>query len=55
MTSYFSILDRPMSLERFGEGIDGESFFSKNPPKGAPDWIRTVMCTYPSGRLASQP
>jgi DNA ligase D len=46
--------DRPMSLERFGEDIHGESFFSKNPPKGAPEWIRTVMCTYPSGRKHPQ-
>ena len=46
--------DRPMSLERFSEGIDGEAFFSKNPPKGAPEWIRTVECTYPSGRKHPQ-
>lgn len=46
--------DRPMSLERFGDGIEGDSFFSKNPPKGAPEWIRTVMCTYPSGRKHPQ-
>ena len=30
--------DRPVSLQRFPEGIDGEQFFSKNPPKGAPDY-----------------
>ncbi len=46
--------NRPMSLERFGDSIHGESFFSKNPPKGAPEWIRTVMCTYPSGRKHPQ-
>jgi len=42
--------DRPVSLQRFPEGIDGEQFFSKNPPKGKPEFIRTVMCTYPSAR-----
>ncbi|WP_441307015.1 non-homologous end-joining DNA ligase LigD, partial [Curtobacterium sp. Csp2] len=26
--------DRPISLQRYGAGIDGDSFFSKNPPKG---------------------
>ncbi|MEO6532551.1 MAG: ATP-dependent DNA ligase, partial [Pseudolysinimonas sp.] len=29
--------DRPVSLQRFSEGIEGEQFFSKNPPKGAPE------------------
>ncbi len=42
--------DRPVTLQRFPEGIGGEEFFSKNPPKGVPDYTRTVMCTYPSGR-----
>jgi len=42
--------DRPVALQRFRETIDGEAFFSKNPPKGAPDWLRTVDVTFPSGR-----
>jgi DNA ligase D len=46
--------DRPMSLERFREGVGGESFFSKNPPKGAPSSIATIECTYPSGRTHPQ-
>ncbi|MFB2583125.1 non-homologous end-joining DNA ligase [Herbiconiux sp. P15] len=46
--------DRPLSLERFPGGIDGERFFSKNPPKGAPDYVRSVPVTYPSGRVHSQ-
>ena len=27
---------RPVSLERYPASIEGEMFFSKNPPKGAP-------------------
>jgi DNA ligase D len=46
--------NRPISLQRFAEGIDGEWFFSKNPPKGAPDYIRSVMVTYPSARSHPQ-
>ncbi|WP_400998015.1 non-homologous end-joining DNA ligase [Agromyces sp. GXQ0307] len=46
--------DRPVSLERFRDGIGGESFFSKNPPKGAPEWMRDVTVTYPSGRSHPQ-
>ena len=25
--------DRPISLQRFPDGVDGEQFFSKNPPR----------------------
>ena len=46
--------DRPLSLQRFSAGIDGEQFFSKNPPKGAPEFVRSVMVVYPSGRSHPQ-
>lgn len=46
--------DRPVSLERFPGGVDGEQFFSKNPPKGAPEYVRSVTVTYPSGRKHPQ-
>lgn len=45
---------RPVSLERFPDSVVGESFFSKNPPKGAPDYVHEVMCTYNSGRRHPQ-
>ncbi|TFD87218.1 ATP-dependent DNA ligase [Cryobacterium lactosi] len=46
--------DRPVSLQRFPGGIDGEQFFSKNPPKGAPEFMRAVPVVYPSGRTHPQ-
>jgi len=46
--------DRPVSLQRFSGGIDGEQFFSKNPPKGTPDYVRSEMVVYPSGRTHPQ-
>ena len=46
--------DRPVTLQRFPDGIDGEEFYQKNPPKGMPDWVRTVSCRYPSGRRHAQ-
>ena len=46
--------NRPVSLERFPESIDGESFFSKNPPKGTPDYVEAVTVTYNSGRRHPQ-
>ncbi|WP_027691994.1 non-homologous end-joining DNA ligase [Rathayibacter toxicus] len=45
---------RPLSLQRFPAGIEGEQFFSKNPPRGAPDYLRSVVVTYPSGRTHPQ-
>ncbi|WP_299164945.1 non-homologous end-joining DNA ligase [uncultured Arthrobacter sp.] len=46
--------DRPLALQRFGDNIDGDQFFSKNPPKGAPDYIRSVKVEYPSARSHPQ-
>src|SRR6478752_7647605 len=46
--------DRPVSLERFPEGVDGEKFYSKNPPKGAPAFIQAQTVTYNSGRRHPQ-
>ena len=46
--------DRPVTLQRFPDGVEGEEFFSKNPPRGVPEWVRTVTVTYPSGRRHPQ-
>ena len=46
--------NRPVSLQRYPDGIEGESFFSKNPPKGAPDFVEAVTVTYNSGRRHPQ-
>src|SRR5246127_2647383 len=32
---------RPMTLKRYPEGVDGESFFQKHAPAGTPSWVRT--------------
>ena len=45
-----ALAHRPVTLQRFPEGITGEEFWTKNPPKGMPEWVQPVMCTYPSGR-----
>ena len=49
-----ALAGRPVTLQRFPTGIEGEAFYSKNPPQGVPDWVRTVMCRYPSGRRHAQ-
>lgn len=33
--------DRPLVLTRFPDGIDGKSFYQKDMPDWAPEWIRT--------------
>ena len=37
--------DRPVTLIRFPDGVNGEKFYEKNAPKFTPDWVRT--CAVP--------
>jgi bifunctional non-homologous end joining protein LigD len=43
---------RPLTLQRYPNGIDGMSFFEKNAPRGLPEWIPTVAVPTGSGRRA---
>ena len=49
-----AIGDRPTTLKRFVDGVEGEPFYQKRVPKGAPDWVRTAQITFPSGRTADE-
>ena len=40
--------DRPLSMIRAPDGVDGERYFQKNTPKYAPSWIKTVTIPAPS-------
>lgn len=47
------ITNRPMSFQRFPDGVETKGFFAKNAPRGTPDWVRTVRLPAPgssSGR-----
>lgn len=46
--------DRPTTLERYPDGVGGESFFQKRAPKNLPDWIPTGRISFPSGRHADE-
>jgi bifunctional non-homologous end joining protein LigD len=46
--------DRPTTLHRFPDGVNGESFYQKRVPKHAPPWVRTVTIRFPSGRSADE-
>jgi bifunctional non-homologous end joining protein LigD len=41
--------DRPQSLNRFPNGINGKSFYQKNVKGKAPDWVRTFPYTTSDG------
>jgi len=41
------IADRPMSFQRFPDGVASQGFFAKNAPKGTPEWVRTVRLPAP--------
>jgi DNA ligase D len=46
---------RPTTLQRFPDGLDGETFFQKRvPTRGVPPWIETATITFPSGRPADE-
>ena len=49
-----ALLDRPTTLERYPEGVGGESFFQKRAPKNLPGWIPTARISFPSGRHADE-
>ncbi|MGW2178215.1 non-homologous end-joining DNA ligase [Streptomyces sp. NPDC001732] len=49
-----ALRDRPTTLQRFVDGVDGESFYQKRAPKNLPDWIPTARITFPSGRPADE-
>jgi DNA ligase D len=47
--------DRPTTLQRFPDGIEGEAFYQKRlPTRGRPPWIRGARITFPSGRTAEE-
>ncbi len=46
--------DRPTTMRRFPDGIDGEAFYQKRVPKHRPDWLQTATIHFPSGRSAEE-
>jgi DNA ligase D len=49
-----AVRDRPTTLERWPDGVGGESFFQKRAPKNLPGWIPTGRISFPSGRHADE-
>ncbi|MFI0896184.1 non-homologous end-joining DNA ligase [Streptomyces sp. NPDC020983] len=49
-----ALRDRPTTMERYVDGVEGESFFQKRAPKNLPGWIPTGRIAFPSGRYADE-
>ncbi|MCP2251906.1 bifunctional non-homologous end joining protein LigD [Prauserella aidingensis] len=48
------VRDRPLTLKRFPDGVEGPSFFEKNVSRHAPDWVRTVRIETPGSSRGSE-
>jgi bifunctional non-homologous end joining protein LigD len=44
------VRDRPLTFRRYPDGVDGNSFFEKNAPSHAPEWVRTIKVPSTSSR-----
>ena len=47
-----ALRDRPIHLQRFPDGIEGEEIYQKRVPQKHPDYLETCVVTFPSGRTA---
>jgi len=48
------LAERPTVLKRWVDGVQGEPFFQKRVPDGAPEWLQSATITFPSGRHARE-
>ncbi|TCB90755.1 ATP-dependent DNA ligase [Micromonospora zingiberis] len=50
-----ALRERPTTLQRFPDGVEGEAFYQKRvPTRGVPPWVRTAEISFPSGRTAAE-
>jgi DNA primase len=50
-----ALRNRPTTLQRFPEGIEGEMFFQKRlATRGVPPWVESATIAFPSGRTADE-
>jgi DNA ligase D len=47
------MLDRPVLLQRFPNGVRGSNFFQKRIPDGAPEWLTTAVVSTPNGTTSN--
>ncbi|MFD9889101.1 DNA polymerase domain-containing protein [Amycolatopsis sp. NPDC059027] len=49
-----AIGERPTTLKRYVDGVEGDVFYAKRVPKGSPAWVDKAEITFPSGRKAEE-
>jgi DNA ligase D len=49
-----ALRERPTTMERYPDGVAGESFYQKRAPRNLPEWIPTGRIAFPSGRVADE-
>lgn len=42
---------RPLTVQRYPDGVEGKSFFEKNTPSHTPDWVRRVELPSPGSTM----
>ncbi|MFC0434287.1 non-homologous end-joining DNA ligase [Kutzneria buriramensis] len=48
------LAERPVTLKRFPDGVDAESFFEKNVSRHAPEWLRTMTLPTPGSSRGAE-
>jgi bifunctional non-homologous end joining protein LigD len=48
------LVGRPVTLRRYPDGVDGPSFYEKNVPGHAPEWVRTVRIETPGSAKGNE-
>jgi len=46
--------NRPCTLRRYPNGVDGQSFFEKNVARHAPEWVRTERLPTPGSSKGNE-
>jgi DNA ligase D len=49
-----ALFERPCTLQRFPEGVSGESIYQKRVPDHRPEWVQSARVSFPSGRHADE-
>ncbi len=49
-----ALLNRPCTLQRFPDGVEGESIYQKRVPEHRPEWVQSSRVSFPSGRHADE-
>jgi bifunctional non-homologous end joining protein LigD len=45
------LADRPLTVKRYPNGVDGPFFYEKNAPRGTPEWVRTARLPVPGSTM----